>query len=663
MDPTTLDEIQRFLTIVSQPDLFQYLDVDADAEKSDIEFALQRRRSWAQGQQANPKYRNEALWLIKNIQLVQKTLILDRAAYVQHMLDRLEAGLDAEPEAEAPKDHYARLGAAPGDDFPTLERAYRARYRWARNLQDTDESSRIYADLDEAWRVLKDPHHRAEYDAEYGFPEPSTAPSAAPSDAEHQGFLPPPSPPAAEAEAEITPDAPAPADAASELAAEPTPDMEEPAFEIDDPEAESADADPDSPSPFAGADDDSPLGGADDEALDMPGGERSGDDSASEDPKDGVRRGTFTAMDSEMELGPAGDTKAPLDDPESPMLDIGDIDDVAKPVLQVMGDKHLRIRTGKQPFPVHVMVKNNGSGQMSGSVSCDLDWVTVSPTFLNPTRQEHKIEILVDPAKMPGNAAQAKVRIETDHGESEIITVDALKHVVSPVLIIVAALALLGITGIVGGVYVSGVLGTAPVTPTRTIFSVQVDPPAGEVYIDDKLVGNQGTLSLVDAFPLDEPFQVRVELDGFEPWAKEVSVPFGQQIRVEADLILRDPMNFEIKPTMRAAEIDPKTVSHRLEQREGSYKSCFTRNLQTETPYVASITAKCIVSSRGYVAAVEYRGANFKSRPVEVCLSRQLRSLKFPVIPTDYAMFEQTFRARVGPAKMADAATQSTDEP
>jgi hypothetical protein len=166
----------------------------------------------------------------------------------------------------------------------------------------------------------------------------------------------------------------------------------------------------------------------------------------------------------------------------------------------------------------------------------------------------------------------------------------------------------------------------------------------------------------VDAFPVDSAFQLRVELDGFEPWTKEVTVPMGQQIRVEADLQLRDPMSFVITPTMRAAEIDTKTIHHRIENHKERFANCLTRHLKTESPYLAAVTARSIVSSRGFVAAVDYLGANFDSPPVEHCLSRQLRALQLPVIPADYAVFEYTFRARVGPATMAVPGSLAAEE-
>ena len=59
----------------SKPGLYAYLDIDPSADRETITHALQVRRSWAQGQQANPKYRQEALWVIKNIGLLKEALI------------------------------------------------------------------------------------------------------------------------------------------------------------------------------------------------------------------------------------------------------------------------------------------------------------------------------------------------------------------------------------------------------------------------------------------------------------------------------------------------------------------------------------------------------------------------------------------------------------
>jgi len=254
---------------------------------------------------------------------------------------------------------------------------------------------------------------------------------------------------------------------------------------------------------------------------------------------------------------------------------------------------------------------------------------------------------------MPANSAQATIEITTGHGESAEVIIDALKHLVSPQMKVIAAVGvLLGIAAMVGVYVLGGDIDGTTTAPARTILAVHVDPPAGEVYVDDVLVGKQGTLSVVDNFPLDQAFQVRVELDGFEPWSKTVSITEGQQLRVEAELILRDPMDFVITPQMRPSDIDKNALKLELGRRAESFQNCFTRHLHPDSAYNAATTLRATVSQRGYVAAVDFRGANFESPEVQACLKRQLRGVRLPVLPGDYASFDHTFRTRVGPRRV-----------
>ena len=90
---------------------------------------------------------------------------------------------------------------------------------------------------------------------------------------------------------------------------------------------------------------------------------------------------------------------------------------------------------------------------MPGKVTTNVDWVHLSPTVLDANRTRQVIEALVEPDRMPGNSAKAAVTIDTQHGESCTVTIDALKHVVSPVMMFVvtmfvATLSLIGLVAL-----------------------------------------------------------------------------------------------------------------------------------------------------------------------------------------------------------------------
>jgi hypothetical protein len=287
---------------------------------------------------------------------------------------------------------------------------------------------------------------------------------------------------------------------------------------------------------------------------------------------------------------------------------------------------------------------------MPGTVSANVPWIQLSPKVLDPDRHSQVIEALVEPDGIASNSGKAVVTVETDHGETRTVTIDVLKHIVSPVTMFVAALSLVGVVGLFAGLYLSGVIGSDLKTPTRTILAINVDPNAGEVYINDELVGKQGTLSLIDAFPIDEEFQIRVELDGFEPFIRDLKVSKGTQYRVEADLELRDLVDYQPPPGAIESELDTTALDAILERREKDLEACFTRNFPTTEPFQAEITINAIVTTRGFIQGITFSDANFKSPQVETCLRRQLRSLHLPLLADDYARFTRTIGTEIRPA-------------
>ncbi len=348
------------------------------------------------------------------------------------------------------------------------------------------------------------------------------------------------------------------------------------------------------------------------------------------------------------------DEPTPAQTPSAPKakgatLDAGQIfNDQA--ILKVEGPRTIRIRTGAHPFPVRITVRNVGEGRMPGHISVNVPWVQISPAILDPSRFEQIIEALVEPDAIPGNAAKAVLTFETDHGETASINIDALKHVVSPVMMLVSALSFVGIIGLFAGLYLSGIIGTDSTDTTTTILAINVDPPAGEVFVDDVLIGKQGTLSMLTGFPIGEPFQVRVELDGFEPFVKDVVVNWGTQIRVDADLVLRDRMMFSPPPEAAEADIDDEALDALIAKRQGQLDACFTRNFREGAPLVAEIVVNGVVSPRGFIHGISFENPNFQSPAVETCLMRQFRAMRLPLVPGDYGRFKRKLDVEIRPS-------------
>jgi len=66
MDPRTLDLAAEFCSLVGSPDLVAYLGADPSDDPASVRAKLKKRRKYMQGMQGNPKYKKEALFLIKH---------------------------------------------------------------------------------------------------------------------------------------------------------------------------------------------------------------------------------------------------------------------------------------------------------------------------------------------------------------------------------------------------------------------------------------------------------------------------------------------------------------------------------------------------------------------------------------------------------------------
>ena len=87
MTPGDLANIDRFVLSVGAVSLFDYFEVSPETAEDQRDQILAARRRWAQGQQANPKYRQEALWIIKNWELCRSAILVGdgRNRYMAHL--------------------------------------------------------------------------------------------------------------------------------------------------------------------------------------------------------------------------------------------------------------------------------------------------------------------------------------------------------------------------------------------------------------------------------------------------------------------------------------------------------------------------------------------------------------------------------------------------
>ena len=90
MDSRNYELAAEFCQLVGTPDLLAYLGVEMDAGTAETRTKLKSRRKYMQGMQSNPKYRSEALYLIKHFAALDAVLA-NPAAYLKDAVKRAES--------------------------------------------------------------------------------------------------------------------------------------------------------------------------------------------------------------------------------------------------------------------------------------------------------------------------------------------------------------------------------------------------------------------------------------------------------------------------------------------------------------------------------------------------------------------------------------------
>jgi len=566
MDARDLQQIDAFLSDLGQASLLEYYGIAADTPPDEVKSRVKTKRSWAQAQQANPKFRYQALWLIKNNSLVQRVLVTEMRAYVEavaarerdrklQMLDLFVQGslvsgrLSSESESAirrqasemgltdaettryleekvgggdqeslfdsndpklAPKDdnftdYYDLLQITPQATAEEVEEAYRERYRWARTLKDLQRANEIYRQIEQAWRILSDLNRRRDYDDQRSKRERvSTAPRGAPE-------VPAGLRTSAERHSEPVPNAPKSGNQPLEFEPPSEIQMGRPAWAQDTPERSGNHGDPlrltkpaNPPKPTHGPARPTP-------ALERPKPEPS---APMPGPPPDFRSRTFQP----------GTPDAPAKPRHTPQLSVEGPDQITLGLLL-------------KPVVRTITVRNSGKGRLRGNVASSQPWLQVAPRTLHLKDESQVIELKAFPSRLPGRSGRARVTISTTHGERWATNVDAYKRRV--VRIVGGALVLLVLFGLVLaklGV-IKGVFPDPEPVVIHTILQLDLDPAQSAIFLNDMAAGKGPERIFMDQVVPGAPLVLRIEHPGHEPYMERMVFVDRQRIRRAVKLV------------------------------------------------------------------------------------------------------------------------------
>lgn len=85
--------------------------------------------------------------------------------------------------------------------------------------------------------------------------------------------------------------------------------------------------------------------------------------------------------------------------------------------LEILGEPVRLLRLGSGITMATISIRNGGDGAMPGVVAADVPWMAVDPTRLDPEAREQTISVQVDRADVPEGVNAAAITIQTDRGE------------------------------------------------------------------------------------------------------------------------------------------------------------------------------------------------------------------------------------------------------
>ncbi len=547
MDARDLQQIDAFLTDLGQASLLEYYGITADAPQADVKARIKAKRSWAQAQQANPKFRYQALWLIKNNSLVQRVLLEEMKAYVEavaarerdrklQMLDLFVQGslvsgrLSSESEAAIRRqaaemglteaettryledkvgqddqeslfeadgaepakpddnfiDYYELLRISPQATAEEVEEAYRERYRWARTLKDLQRANDIYKQLEQAWRILSDTTRRRDFDDQRRArksAETEHKPSASSGPSPSIGFA-----------------DPEPSEPPSELEPPSEIRLGRPQWAQDRPERGSPKPDPLTLAPRP-------------------------------EPEPSSRPKLPTTP-----IEPPAPTPTPPPDFRSRTFQPGTPEAPAKPRhtprLSVQGPDQISLGLLFKPVVRTITVRNAGKGRLRGNVASSQPWLQVSPRTLHLRDAAQVIELRAFPGRLPGHSGRARVTISTTHGERWATNVDAYKRRVGRIaagVITIAVLLLLVLDR--QGIVPIGIFPPPGPEQYRTVLQLEVVPPDASILLDGRMAGKGPAKLLMDPVQPGQPLVLTVQHPDREPYVERMVFVDHQRIR------------------------------------------------------------------------------------------------------------------------------------
>lgn len=588
MDRRTLDVAAEFCKLTGTRDLLEYLGLEEPVEPDVARTALKDRRKFMQGMQANPKYKQQALFLIKNFKVLDEVLT-DPAAHAADMHHRAESA-----------------------HLPVLEMTIKGVLTAGKlNRDQVDYLRRNAVELGVSPATFEQMLQRLAKEADV--PLPGATPGGTVSDVDteprdHYGVL------GVDRMAGLRE-----IQAAYELRTRAVLEMSD-RLKAADLQRQLDKA----LSALTARDNERPTG--------PPARERSSAEAHAFNPS--IHKAPTAPPARMRSFAPGRQSASSVTKLPSASLNLPP----RRSRLEILGEpvRHVNL-SGRAPHRTEITVRNGGDEAMPGRVATDVPWIVATPSRLDPDAGEQQVRVLIQPNEMPSSSGTGVVTIQTDGGERASIVFHIQKS--NTVGLFLAAA---GVSAVVLGLIavVVWLVSRPPSVPEVDTsgqggLTITVDPTADEVRVNGKSVGS-GDSVFVPQPPLG---RVRVEAShpNFDTWSKEVVVHSGRPVIVPIELELKSRLGFVPTAELRKATLDQDVVQRIMAQRSRAMENCVQQSAGAQAGGTLAGKVRIHVGATGQAIGVEIEGDGSDDPEMLACLERQAAAVVLhPLRDGDY---------------------------
>jgi hypothetical protein len=313
--------------------------------------------------------------------------------------------------------------------------------------------------------------------------------------------------------------------------------------------------------------------------------------------------------------------------------------------LEVLGDPTRDLWVDSAVEVTTIEIRNGGDQRLVGSVESDEPWLEVEPFELGGELKLQTIMVRVHPSRITEYPACAVVRIDAGGGGQASVGFTVNRRVRLQKLVLALSAMLVAVVVVLVGIKVVGwvqeeLASQPPPSPEPMLqarepsgMRLTVDPGAENVFVNGVSVGYGTEVVLPE--PMDLRGKLMVRHPNFRTWVRDVPLGDASQHMV-VRLELERRMDFVPTDDLVKGSVRQRDAQEVMGPRSASMDACIQR-VASSGDFLTG-TVRVHIEASGRAAGMDVQGDRVDDPVVRACLEREAAAISFsPLRDGDYA--------------------------